>query len=481
MSEMIGMNDYASFGQGFGIASPAEVELLNKALTTGDYAQVNGASAQVNGAALQVESLDNSLKALTYGAKNLKMWPKIPKSVARSTVEEYNQLLSYGQANGGFVAEGELPMTQDSEYRRQATFVKFLGTTREITHPMTLVQTAHGDAVGRENTNGILWLLKQLEHALFWGNSKLAAEGREGVQFDGLDAMIPMDNSIDMKGEDLDEKSINEGANLIIENYGTPTDLFLPFETLQRFSEQYFPKERVIMPADVGLQAGIVVNKYQTYGGPVEFNPDLFLQKTRPLSPNGQGGVKAPTAPDSVTVVLGAETDAEFGKAGSGTYAYSVTAANRYGESVPTDAGSDIAVADGDFEKGVKLTIKNAAAMVVEPEWFNVYRTEKDGQLKYLVMRIPAQSTVAGGQTVATDKCETMANTYTAFMGEMSPEVLTFRQLAPLMRMDLAIMAPVYRWMILLYGTPILFMPRRWMKFRNLKASAHDAPDGLYY
>ena len=475
------VNDYSSFGEGFGIASAPAVEELNKALTTGNYAQANGVAGQINGAALQVEALDGSLKALTYGTKDLKLWPKIPKTRARSTVEEYNQLLSYGDATGGFVAEGALPMTQDSKYVRQASFVKFIGTTREITHPMTLVQTAHGSAMARENESGIMWILRQLEHALFWGNSKLAAGGKEGVQFDGLDSLIPMDNSIDLKGEDLQDKDINEGANMIVENYGIPTDLFLPFETLSRFSAQYFPKERVIMPTTDGYQAGVVVNKFQTNGGAVEFNPNLFLQKTRPMKPNGQGGVKAPTAPDSLTVELGTETDAEFGKAGSGTYSYSVTAANRYGESIPTDAASDIAITDGDFEKGVKLTITNATAMVVEPEWFNVYRTEKDGTMKFLVMRIPAQSTVAGGQTVATDKCETMANTYTAFMGEMSPEVLTFRQLSPLMKMDLAVMAPVYRWMLLLYGMPILFMPRRWMKFRNIKASSRNIPNGLYY
>lgn len=481
MDNMVSMNDYVNFGEGFGIASPSDVENLSKALTTGNYAQADGVAAQMNGAALQVESLENSLKALTYTDKNIKFWKKIAKSPAYATVEEYNQLLSYGQTDGGFVPEGVRPETQDSEYKRQATFIKFLGTTREITHPMTLVRSAHGDVIARENQNGILWLMKQLEHALFWGNSKLAAEGKEGVQFDGLDAMIPEDNVIDLKGEDLQETDINDGANLIVENYGTPTDLFLPFETMQRFSQEFFPKERVIMPAGNGIQAGIVVNKFQTYGGPVEFNPDLFLQKTKPLSPSGSGGTKAPTAPDLVKVELGTETEAEFAKSGAGTYSYSVTAANRFGESVPKEAAADIALAAGDLEKGVKISIQNAAAMVVAPEWFNVYRTEKDGKQKFLIMRIPAKSTVPGGWTAEVDMNKLMPNTYTAFMGELSPEVIAFKELAPMLKMDLAILGPVYRWMILLYGAPVLYVPRRWMKFRNIKATARTAPNALYY
>jgi len=55
-----------------------------------------------------------------------------------------------------------------------------------------------------------------------------------------------------------------------------------------------------------------------------------------------------------------------------------------------------------------------------------------------------------------------------AYMGEMTPSVLTFRQLLPMLRMDLAILAPAYRWMILLYGTPILFADKKWLRFVNI-------------
>ena len=150
---MVSMNDYANFGEGFGNASSGDVSELAKALTTGDYAQSAGISGQVNGAALAVESLENSLKILTYNEQHAKLWKKINKTPAYSTVEEYNQLVSYGGASGGFLPEGVLPETEDSLYKRQAAFVKFLGTTREVTHPATLVRSAHGDVITRENKN----------------------------------------------------------------------------------------------------------------------------------------------------------------------------------------------------------------------------------------------------------------------------------------------------------------------------------------
>lgn len=481
---MVSMNDYVDFGQGFGTASAADVAELNKALTTGAYAQANGVAGQTNGAALQVESLENSLKVLTYSDQHVKFWKRIAKTPAYSTVEEYNQLLSYGSNSGGFVPEGVLPETEDSEYRRQASFVKFLGTTREVTHPMTLVRSAHGDVIARENQNGILWLMKQLEHGLFWGNSKLAPGGKESVQFDGLNVMIDDENVYDCKGGDLKDTDINFGAQMIIENYGTPTDLYLPFETLADFSNEYFPKERVIMPTQgAGYQAGLVVNKFQTHGGAVDFNPDLFLQKTKPLSASGTGGTKAPTAPGSVAVAVNTDgTKGEFAKEnGAGTYGYSVTAVNRFGESVPTAAAADVALTAADLAKGIKITITNASNMVVAPDYFNIYRTEKDGTQKYCIMSVPADSINASGTTVAIDNDETMANTYTAFMGEFTPEVIAFKQLAPIMKMDLALLGPAYRWMILLYGVPQLYAPKKWMKFKNIKASGTVNRNALYY
>lgn len=231
-----------------------------------------------------------------------------------------------------------------------------------------------------------------------------------------------------------------------------------------------------------GYQAGLVVNKFQTHGGAVEFQPDLFLQKTAPLDPNGKGGVKAPTAPGTVTAAINTDdTGAEFGKSGAATYKYSVTACNRSGESVPTAAATAVALTSSDLTKGVKVTITNASSMVVTPEYFKVYRTEPDGTTQYCIATIPAQSVAASGTTTFIDKNETMANTYTAFMGEFTPDVITFKQLAPIMKMDLALLGPAYRWMILLYGVPQLFAPKKWVRIKNIKASSRTNGNALYY
>ena len=109
---------------------------------------------QSNGGALRVESLDATLKVVSYMMKNIVFYNDIPKSRAYNTVEEYNLLSKYGGKGGFFINEGGLPRTEDSKYQRKVQFVKFMGSTREITHPMLLVRPAHGNVVALETKNG---------------------------------------------------------------------------------------------------------------------------------------------------------------------------------------------------------------------------------------------------------------------------------------------------------------------------------------
>lgn len=471
------LNQFAEqSGSGFGIGSSAELDNLSKALSAGYGVSPD---TQGDGGAFRVESLENSLKVLTYTDQHVKLWKKIPKTSAFNTVEEYNQLLSYGSEGGGFISEGELPSAQDSVYQRKASFVKFLGTTREVTHPMTLVRSAHGDVISRMNQDGIMWMMKKIENGLFNGNSKLGVGGSEYVEFDGLDNLIDAGNVIDLKGQGLEERHINWGAQMIIENYGIPTDLYLPFEVMAQFSQEFFPKERVIMPTQQGYQAGVVVNQFQTHGGQVNFEPNVFLKKTKELQTMASG-TKAPAQPATVVAALGSGTNGEFSKygpapiTGVGTYRYAVTACNRSGESAPTYNTANVALASGDLNKNINITITNAATSANAVEYFKVYRTEPNGTLLYEIARIPASSAAASSTTSFSDVNKVMPNTYTCYMGQMSEDVLQFKQLAPMMKMDLATLGPAYRWMILLYGVPILYAPKKWMRFTNVRAQLYS-------
>lgn len=475
---MIGLSHYNQPMNGFSIGSAADVAELSKALAAGyQYPPTSG------GNTLRVESLEGSLKVVTYTAHHIRFWKKIPKSPAYSTVEEYNQLTSYGSGANAFVQEGELPPTQDTTYARRTQLIKYIGTTREVTHPMTVVHPAHGDVIALENQNGILWLLERIESSLFTGDSSLAFSG-ESESWDGLDAMIDPTSFIDLQGQPMQEADVEEGANQLVEQFAYPTDLWLGTRIASDLVKTMYPRERVNLPAPQNGQIGMSVTSVMTQAGVMELNPDVFIKKL-PTPPAAATSPNAPVTPTSIASVVNvAVTNGNFNKgasAGTNEYNYVVTAANRFGESAPTAfqvANTAISQAQKDAGRRIDLTITNNAAVgSFPPEYFRIYRTSPIASggpvptslASYsLIMQVPAASQANNGPTTASDVNFLLPFTSIAYMGEMTPSVLTFRQLLPMMRLDLAVLAPAYRWMILLYGAPILFAPKKWLRYVNI-------------
>ncbi len=474
----IGLNDFRNAGiSGFGQGPSGDVAELSKALETG-YAT----TGQTGGAALRVESLEASLKVLTYTSANIRFWKRIPKSPAYSTAEQYNQLTQYGGDQSPFIGEGETPQSTDASFIRRTEYVKYLGTTREVTHQASLVHPAHGDLIALQNQTGILWMLQQLERHLFEGDASLAADG-ESEMFNGLNAMIDSSSLIDMEGNSLQEADIEEAANTIVENYGYATDMFLGLRAMSDLTKTMYPRSRVALPAPVNGQVGNSIGSIMTSGGPVEFSPDVFIRKT-PVAPNAATSSSAPATPASIAVGAATGTTGDHAKgAPTGTtyFAYLVTACNRFGESAPTAvAVAATATTAANKTTGIywPLTITNAASIgAFVPEYYKVYRSEASStnavpaslSSYYEIAKVPADSQAAAGTTVYNDVNLILPNSSSAYIGELSPSVLTFRQLLPMMKMDLAITGPAYRWMILLYGTPIMFAPKKWLRFINIK------------
>jgi len=473
MNEIITLAQYEDVHTA-GFTSMREVEELNKALEAG---VANPATS--GGGALRVESLEASLKVLTHQAKHCALWQRVPKLPAYSTVEEYNQLTAVGDESGAFLPEGTLPETVDSTYNRATSLVKFLGTTRNVSHPMTLVKTNIGDVMAQENTNGILWILKNLEWGMFNGDADMCYLGaatdsthREGVEFNGLPKQIDSSNVIDLKGAALSEGAFSLAAQMVASNYGVPSDAFLSFAAHQAFCDTMLPKERVPLPTQGGgYTVGANIPDVNTPFGKVALNPDVFLNAGK-IAPTSATSTKAPTAPASIAAGSMTGTDGVWAThEGAGVYGYSVTAVNRYGESAAVAASAATVGAD-DVAKHLPFTITNASSVVTAPEFFNIYKTKVGGSVKYLVARVRASSQADSGTTTWSDTGKYMAGTTKAYVGELSPQVIAVKQLAPLMKMDLATLAPAYRWMILCYLTFILYAPKKWVEFINVGGAA---------
>lgn len=458
----------------FGVGAPGvnlptteqDLEQLNRAMSAGygtDHSSYSG------GAALRMESLEATLTSTTYTEKHCKIWGLIHKDKAYSTVEEYTRLTDHGNDAGGFILEGEAPESTDATLQRMAAFVKYVGTTRSVTHQMTMVKSL-ADAVEVQNRSGAAWLIRQVNRALYFGNSKLGFNGAESAEFDGLQKQIDSGNVVNAAYTALSKDHLKSASQLVLDGYGTPDTVFCGFDSWSQFSEGYLgDAQRIVTPVPgTGVKAGVLVDELVTQGGVVKFQPDIFLRASK-AAPASATSDKAPTAPASIAAAALTGTDGAFASTGAGVYKYSVTACNRFGESAPTALSGAVTFTSPDLAKHVPLTITNAASITIAPEYYNVYRTEVGGSIAYLIASIPAISQAASGTTTWNDVNDRIPRTASVFVGQNDADVLSYRQLTPLLKMDLAILGPAYRWMLLMYGVMILRAPKKWAEIKNIK------------
>jgi len=409
--------------------------------------------------------------------KDITFYNDIPKSKAYNTVEEYNLLSKYGGKGGFFINEGGLPRTEDSEYQRKVQYVKFMGTTREISHPMLLVKPAHGNVVALETKNGAMWMLRRMEEGLFHANSSIITQAFDGIKSQliagyadsttagDLQPSASESHVFDLRGNPLTEGIFAEAARVCMDNHTYPTACYLPHTAHRDYNVGFFSKGRYSIGGD-STESGYDSRVVKTAGGKINLKPDVFLRvdETAPASANNSS---CPTAP-TVAVAVGAVTTSRgFLAAEYGSYVYSVTAISKSGESAAA-AGDVTAVVAAAGSAEVTLTITRGAVSGNDlTTGYRIYRSRlADGitGTKYLVAEIAS----GGASTTFLDGNESLPGLGTAYCGQFDETILTLRELSPMLKFPLATVASSIRWMQLYYNTPIVFRPRGIIIFKNI-------------
>lgn len=478
----INLADYTGAGNGFGGASMESVDSLNKALQAGSITgRETTDMMDASGAALKVESLEKTLKHLTFRENDIKFWKDIPKKPAYNTVEEFNQQTSYGNDRGGFNAEGELPEEEDSVYVRRAQLVKYLGVTKSVTHQMTLVNNTIGNIMQKTIKDGTLWILRKLDQSLFFGNEKLVnlefngflAQQEQSDSWQDRNAYLNSEHVIDMRGKSLSEDAIESGANSIVESYGLATQLYTAPSVLSGFVKQFYGN-KFIMPNTQALQAGIMgqrVQQFESQFGPIGLNQDIFFKKKPAKTAQSEAtSDKAPNAPTiTVEAVEASAANSKWDSDFAGNVTYAVAAFNRYGESKLAIASATTAVV---AHGAADITITDGGG-THKASAYRIYRSEtgKTGTY-YPIFEVSVDDVSRGLDGAATGKVRDLnrfiPNCDQAMVLQFDNEVIEFAQLAPLMKMDLAMLSPAYRFMILLYGTPLLYAPKKMIRIINI-------------
>lgn len=485
-----GLDNQVMFG---GQTTQQDLEQLNKALSAGDTTGRETTNlTTASGAPLKVESLEKTLKVLTYSDKEMALWKAIPQAPAFNTVEEYNQLTSYGQDRGGFNNEGETPIEEDTTYVRRSQKVKYMGVQKSVTHPMTLVNTMIGNVLDREIKNGTMWILRKLNRSLYYANEAIIPQEFNGLltQHAQNDAFVDLNSYfgseviVDCRGSYLKEAHIETATNSIIENFGIGTHLFAPPKVLSDFVKQFYGN-KFIQVGTAGLENGVMgqrVKQFESQAGSISLHHDVFFNKpAAKTTTTGATSNLAPAAPtaDGVTPIaaVGADASGVWQAADAGSYYFAVAAVNRYGESALTVLGASTAIVAG----GAADLKFAATAGPNSTSGYTIYRSNKGAASAaaaqfYPLFTVSASQLAAGydggAAGVVRDRNRYMPNTNQAFLIQGDSEVYEFKQLAPLMKMDLAITSPAYKFMILLYGTPFLYAPKKMVRFINIGLAA---------
>lgn len=479
---IISLDDYRDV-DGFGIGSQTDVDALNKALNVG-YLSGSG----TNGAEqLKLQSLELTLKNLSFKESDVAFWLTVPKLPAYSTVEEYNRLLDYGIEAGGFFGEGEAPEESDATYERKAELVKYIGTTKSVSHVAQLVNTNVGNMVTHQTENGTKWVLRAADRALHFGDSSIVPHEWNGFlaqhksAFSTPDLWHNSDVVYDVRGGNLTEANLENLAEIAVDYHAAPDLLLGSPATIGGYTKQYH-ESKFIQPNTAAVSAGEVgmrVNVTNTQFGKVKLGYDKFLRTSSGrLSTAGATHPKAPAAPvaDIVTpVVAVADALNEFGTDFSGDYFVGVAAVNRYGESqITMMSASAVAVAATEA-----LDLKFAAgAGAYTATGYVIYRSVKDdtGTATTAKLYPVGKLSVAdlatgfdgGAPSIARDRNRFIPDTDIAYLVENTNEIWSFKQLAPMMKMDLARISTSDRFMILLYGTPQLYAPKKVIIIKNI-------------
>lgn len=452
---------------GFGAASEEDLGALLKALTAGQSVNAPGSVTSGDGFALRVESLERTLRNTTFRMEHIKLWKTLPKLAAYNTVEEYNQIQEYGQDVDAFIEEGGLPSETDAKYERKTALIKYMGTQRKVSHVMSLIKPAHGNVIAQETVNGTMKLLKSIEKSLFFGDSSL-----DDIQWDGYKRLIERDspsaNIVDLRGKPLSQDNLIDGSLRVFDapNFGTPTHLFMNPRVHSDLVKAFFPQARYdLLQKRADGMIGLDFNGWVSPAGPVMFEPDTFIDDE-----GGQPSVAVGAAP--ATPVFNVQPAAgagagQFTSADYGAYRYAISAVSRGGESAAVQDSAAVTNSSG----SPRITMQFSAGVGGETtRYFKIFRTTVGGAAG--TGRLIGKVKNTGGTLTFTDNNDRLPGCSVAILFQMNLEAVSFKQLAPMVKIPLATIDTSIRWMQLIYGVPMLYTPGKILMFKNVGRAA---------
>src|SRR5690606_35173619 len=117
---------------------------------------------------------------------------------------------------------------------------------------------------------------------------------------------------------------------------------------------------------------------------------------------------------------------------------------------------------------------------------FVVYRTKVTtagtaaGLTFYPIFKVSASQASAGydggAANTIRDRGMFLPDTDQGFVAQMDDVVIAYKQLAPISKLDLAILSPSRRFIVFSFGTPVVFQPRKIVRIINAGRTLTQTP-----
>jgi len=463
---------------------------LQKAMQAGQITGRDTTGQLLTMEPLKAESLETSLKLLEFRLQDIKLWNAIPKMTAYNTVEEFLQLASYGSERGGFYDEGELSEVEDSAYIRKAEKVKYMQVTGEVTMQAQMVRSFI-DAMRKETENKMMWILRLANRSLTKADSEIIPQEFNSLYKQhasigsGADFLYPTFEDyyksnvvIDLRGASLKQTNLEDAAINVDTNYGNIGDLFAPTTVISALAKDYYNTQRIILNDNYSGTVNSVPKVISTTLGDVKLNSDKFMkQDLSKTQATPASSTKAPNAPTTVTVALTGDGLVKYSGTELGNVFYAVGSVNRYGESNITVFATPVTLAAG---QRPDITITPAPS-AIPASGHVIYRTKvttnptPTGLEFYPIFKVSTSQVASGfngaGAGVVGDRGYFLPDTEQAFATEMVDDVMSFKQLAPISKLDLAVLSMSRRFITFMFGTPQLYTPKKFIRFINVGKS----------
>lgn len=446
---------------GFAQTNLETLEMLQKALSAGTGVD---AASFTGGRSLIPESLDTTLVNILHTQDEARLFQKLKKQPIKSPVHQWSERTEVGADDGAWVAEGAASQEADQTLARKYVAAKYLQTKRTVTLQASISNMIE-DAIALEENAGTLWLIRNVEKKLFYGNAAHVTQ-----EPDGMDALIPATNVLDARGADATSKvfedKITEACRIIRGSFGKASDMFMSLKVTQ--DVQQLLRDRIRFEAKVGTLGSAVFSEYPTPFGVPKLVDNIFITEGD-IPAASTITASRPGVLDIDVEPAASGTGSQFGANDVGNYYYKFVGVNQYGDGAVSAESAVVAVGAGEE---VAISVGPGSPV---PTAIKVYRTQKDGAsgttAKYC-FTVPVVA--ATDPTVITDTNADLPGCSSVYFATMDPiyNAIEWAQFLPMMKFDLyPTAAAVYPFLMLLFGALILKKPVQHARIKNVAPS----------